>query len=117
MSNVHTLAVSECDECRSAVAEFWCSNCAFNYCATCCTECHQKRVHSQHRRIPIEEKPVESKRCDKHPDEKVKFWCSCETLICVVCQLSRQHRDHKPVPIDEVVLDITENVSFQSCLT
>ena len=65
--------------------------------------------------MSVKQKPVELKRCSKHRDEKLKYWCSCEILICRDCQLSKQHRDHTPVPFDEVVADVIKEVCRQFC--
>ncbi len=106
---------SLCD-CSSFVVDFWCSDCNASYCKACCTDIHKRRAFSQHRPVPIHEKPAETKRCGKHPDEKLKYWCSCETLICVDCRASKQHKDHTSVLIVELVVEITEKVCVQPYL-
>ena len=65
--------------------------------------------------MSVKQKPAELKRCTKHRDEKLKYWCSCEILICPDCQLSREHRDHTAVPFDEVVADVIKEVCRQFC--
>ncbi|CAF1164084.1 unnamed protein product [Adineta steineri] len=105
-------SLPECDDCQLTEANFWCIDCAISYCTTCSTTIH-KRARTHHRRVPIAEKPIELKRCEQHRDEKLKYWCSCEKLICMDCQLSKQHKDHTAVPISEVILDITEKLKTE----
>ncbi|CAF0861618.1 unnamed protein product [Adineta steineri] len=102
----------QCDECQSTEADFWCIDCAISCCTTCSIAIH-KRALAQHRRVPISEKPIEIKRCSQHHDEKLKYWCSCEKLICMDCQLSKQHKDHVAVPISEVIPGITEQLKTE----
>jgi hypothetical protein len=110
---IYILAPPICAECLSKVSNFWCSDCRASYCTGCCTNNHKLRVNAQHRPVPIKEKPTEPKRCDKHRDEKLKYWCSCETLICTDCRESKQHKGHTSAPIVDVVADITEKVNIQ----
>jgi tripartite motif-containing protein 23 len=108
------LAGPICEECTSTAAHFWCRDCKHDLCETCCTRLHQGRTLSQHRRIPINDKPIEPMPCVEHPEEKLRYWCSCEAVICRDCQLSEKHRDHKPALIVEVASKITEEVSIRS---
>ncbi|CAF1361319.1 unnamed protein product [Rotaria magnacalcarata] len=105
--------VPHCDECHLDAADLWCSDCDADYCRKCCDNLHKGRILSQHRRVPIEEKAAESKRCGFHHDEKIRFLCSCEALICRDCQHSKEHKGHTPALIDEVVLDITEKLTTE----
>ena len=109
---IYTLAQLPCDRCSSALAVFWCKDCDVDYCTPCCTDVHKGRTFSQHRRVPIEEKTPEPKRCDLHRDERIKYLCSCGLLICRDCQMSEEHEGHKPKPILNVIEIITKKVSI-----
>ena len=114
----HRIGLPICCECTTAVAEIWCKDCENkdcdgNYCDKCSTDTHRRRASERHQRVSMKDKPVELKRCKEHPDERLRYWCSCEALICRDCQISKQHRGHTPVLITEVVEDITKKVCTQ----
>ena len=107
------IGLPKCCNCASVMAEFWCKDCPDSYCAKCFTEVHSLPRFKIHQRVPMKDKPVELKRCKEHLDERLKYWCSCEALICRDCQISKQHRGHTPVLINEILEDITNKVCTQ----
>ena len=109
---IYTLAQHQCDRNPLHSAVFWCKDCDAGYCTPCCTDVHKGHTLSQHRRVPIEEKAPEPKRCDLHRDERIKYLCSCGALICRDCQVSKNHRGHTPNLIPDIIKSITEKVSI-----
>ena len=107
------IGLPKCCNCGSVVAEFWCKDCPDNYCAKCFTDGHSLPRLKLHQKVLMKDKPVELKRCKEHPDQRLRYWCSCEALICPDCQLSKRHKDHTPVLIKEIVEDITNKVCTQ----
>ena len=107
------IGLPKCCNCGSAVAQFWCKDCPDSYCAKCFTDVHSLPRLKIHQRVPMKDKPLELKRCKEHPDQRLRYWCSCEALICPDCQISEQHTGHKPFLITEVVKDITKKVCNQ----
>lgn len=109
-----TLEQPMCAECLSKTADFWCGDCKADYCTECCADHHKGRVAAQHRRVPINEKPPELKRCSKHGDENLKYWCSCAVPICGDCKHSKEHNGHTSALLSEVFLEVIEKVSAQN---
>ena len=107
------IGLPKCCDCGSIGAEIWCKDCKDNYCNKCSTDAHSRRAFERHQRVPMKDKPVELKRCEEHPDQRLRYWCSCEALICPDCQLSKRHKDHAPILIKEIVEDITKKVCTQ----
>ncbi|CAF1013599.1 unnamed protein product [Adineta steineri] len=105
-------ALPQCDDCQSTEANYWCIECEISYCTTCSVAIHT-RARAHHRRVPIYEKPIESKRCEQHRNEKLKYWCDCEKLICMDCHLSEQHKNHRTVPMSKGIFDITEKLKTE----
>ncbi|CAF1030207.1 unnamed protein product [Adineta steineri] len=105
-------ALHQCDDCQSTEANYWCIECEISYCTTCSIAIHA-RARAHHRRVPIYEKPIESKRCEQHRNEKLKYWCDCEKLICMDCHLSEQHKNHRTVPMSKGIFDITEKLKTE----
>lgn len=107
------LALLQCSECLTAFPDVWCINCSADYCTSCWKNVHKGRTLSSHRKISINLKPKEDHQCDIHPDEKLQYWCNCDTLICLNCQITKQHQYHTSVPIINAVQDITKEVCIQ----
>jgi len=99
-----------CYECLSATPTVWCLNCSVEYCSGCWKRIHKGRALSNHHKVPIDQKPREYQRCTIHPDEKLQYWCNCDTLICVDCQLTKQHQHHSTISVVDAAQDIIEQV-------
>lgn len=96
------VALPKCPNCSSVTVEIWCKDCKNNYCTKCYASIHSQPALANHKKVPIAEKPVELESCDKHSDEKFKFWCSCKTLTCRDCKDSEQHSNHTWKLIEDV---------------
>ena len=115
-TTIFTLAQLQCDRCLLVSAFCSCVDCIVNYCASCYTVVHKGPTLSQHRLVvPPREKPPKPRPCDLHPDERIKYLCSCGALICRDSEKSIRHNGHTSKLIDEVAPSIIEKVSIQEC--
>lgn len=103
-------APTKCSNCPSTLAELWCNDCWKSFCTKCCNDIHTLLAFKDHQRKPITQRPSEPRFCDMHRTEQLRYWCSCEKLICLECRLSDQHKTHKPMSLDEAGNDITVQV-------
>ena len=96
----------------TATATEWCNDCKNRYCAECSKTVHGLPAFKSHRIIQGSTGSSMILACDKHPDEKLKYWCksvTCETVTCRDCLLF-EHKDHEYVPMDAVVHDVKATV-------
>ncbi|CAF1663191.1 unnamed protein product, partial [Adineta ricciae] len=80
----------QCSNCMVATAVEWCNDCKNRYCSDCSKVVHSLPAFKSHH---ITQGSMGSSMifsCDKHPDEKLKYWCKsadCETVTCRDCLL------------------------------
>ena len=102
----------QCSNCLSANAKIWCDDCKNNYCSKCSETIHALPAFKSH---GIDGKPMEKTvivSCEKHPDEKLKYWCkgeTCQTLICRDCLLF-EHKNHEYTVMEDVINQLTAKV-------
>ena len=105
------LGPAQCAECELVEFTHWCEQCGNNYCSSCCSDIHKKRVFASHQPVLIDENPPKRVKLKKQPEETSGFWCqTCETLVRHD-RLEGEHEDHDYGPISEVAQETKETVS------
>ncbi|UJR09041.1 hypothetical protein I4U23_013290 [Adineta vaga] len=101
----------QCSNCSSTKSEHWCNECSKNYCAECSNTIHTMRPFRDHHILSIREKPSELFACEKHTDEKLKYWCQkCAQFVCSDCLLN-EHKDHSYVVIQKIAKELQTKIN------
>ncbi|XP_013402463.1 tripartite motif-containing protein 3-like [Lingula anatina] len=99
-----------CGNCHSQVTQFYCQNCKHFFCENCRQKQHDAMVFLQgHTMIAVSElsKHVQDMKgvtllCDKHEEEKLKFYCTDDdVVVCRDCILTK-HNKHTCVDITDI---------------
>ncbi|KAJ3371559.1 hypothetical protein GGF31_003168 [Allomyces arbusculus] len=98
----------QCDNCESALADFYCAADSANLCKKCDTQLHSaNKLVSRHIRTPIGKGMDVFGHCRHHPDKLFEFFCSqCHVPVCVHCKMVGHHSSgeaakHKLVSVAE----------------
>ncbi|XP_023932816.1 tripartite motif-containing protein 2-like [Lingula anatina] len=119
-----------CSVCKTEDVQLYCHNCKCHFCAKCQKEHHDNQDDSDGHAMSLlpmfaeEEtsKPKELEEslqqiwaqtiiyCEKHPDEKLKFYCESDnTVLCCDC-LATDHKKHHFVYLEKIVVSEKEGI-------
>ncbi|KAI9173328.1 hypothetical protein H9P43_007459 [Blastocladiella emersonii ATCC 22665] len=97
-----------CDNCETALAEFYCAADSANLCKSCDHQLHSaNKLVSRHVRTPIGKGADVFGHCRHHPEKLIEFFCSqCHVPVCVYCKMVGHHAageaaKHKLVSVGE----------------
>lgn len=88
--------VGQCNECGELATQH-CTDCALDYCDSCCTVVHRLKVFQRHNRILVRDKVAQPLDiCATHNESVTKniYCCTCETLLCTGCISQGSHSKH-----------------------
>ncbi|CAF1259758.1 unnamed protein product [Rotaria sp. Silwood1] len=101
-----------CGNCHAIASKYWCNNCTNSYCEQCSQRIHNMSAFQHHEPTILKEKSFELMLCEKHQDEKLKYWClKCERSVCSDCLLN-EHKDHQYELIYKIAKDFETKVNI-----
>jgi len=87
------LSVINCEMCENSKATVYCSADRAHLCGECDRNHHAiSQLFSKHKRVPVEQSPMQFGACPDHPNERLECMCfECMDLVCSLCVLMGRH--------------------------